>query len=70
MTFRINNKPKNQEKEDPIVQELKDDLELLKRDKMKLEIQLAELNHLKFIQLMVPFSHLGTCKTFGELALQ
>ena len=37
---------------------------------MKLEIQLAELHHLKFIQLMVPFSHLGTCKTFGELALQ
>ena len=61
---------KSQEKDDPIVEELKRDIDSLQREKIKLEIQLAELHHLKFLQLMVPFCHLGSCKTFGELALQ
>ena len=47
--FRLNNKVKNQEKDDPIVEELKQDIETLKRENMRLEIQLAELHHLKFL---------------------
>jgi hypothetical protein len=43
-------------------------------DAIKLEIQnqkneLAEANDVKTLELMIPFSHLGKGKTFGELAL-
>jgi hypothetical protein len=40
---------KSQEKDDPVVEELKGDIDSLQREKIKLEIQLAELHHLKFL---------------------
>lgn len=54
---------------DRYLENLKERLDQLKQEKLRLEIQLSELRHLKFVQLMVPFIHLSKCKTFGELAL-
>jgi hypothetical protein len=28
------------------------------------------MEHMRYVELMIPFSHLGVGKTFGDLALQ
>ena len=45
-------------------------INLLKEEIEKERAQLSEANDIKTLELMIPFSHLGKGKTFGELALQ